>query len=381
MKLKICIFAHDAYMSGANMSLCDWVNEDKKDDIYIILPHKNSNFDNINKNIHLIDGRYFVLVRNLEPTNFMYNCKKSIKTLYMKSFYRYVIREKLRKTISSINPDVIISNSFSIWLGADIAESLNIPHIWYIREFMELDHKITHNDPDKIKRLAQGSYAIFISKSIKEYYENKYSFLGSQVVYDQVKYNPNLLTNVKRFTSKNIKIIFAGTLQRGKGVLTTINAVNELIKKDYKLEMDIYGKGPLEKEISDYLNNKHINGIKLKGYSKNLSIIRKNYDLALICSEMEALGRVTIEAMYYRNLVLGANRGGTVELVQNEKNGFLYDVNDIGDLEKKIIDIITLSKEDNNKINKIIGNAQKYAISNFSQNIAPQIIDFIKKVI
>ena len=137
----------------------------------------------------------------------------------------------------------------------------------------------------------------------------------------------------------------------------------------------------LEKEISDYLNNKHINGIKLKGYSKNLSIIRKNYDLALICSEMEALGRVTIEARYYRNLVLCANRGGTVELVKNEKNGFLYDVNDIGDLEKKIIDIITLSKEDNNKINKIIGNAQKYAISNFSQNIAPQIIDFIKKVI
>lgn len=376
--MRICIFVHDVYMSGANMSLLDWINEDDKDDIYIVLPHKSSDFNNINKNIHLINGDYFVLVENLESMNFIYNCKKYIKTLYMTFFYKSIIRKRIQKIISRIKPDVIISNSFSIWIGADIAESLNIPHIWYIREFMELDHKITHSDPNKIRKLAQRSNAIFISKSIKKYYEHKYSFLNSKVIYDHVNYDPKLLTNMKRFTSDNINIIFAGTLQKGKGVLTAIRAVNELIKKGYKLRMDIYGKGPLEKEIINYLNNKNINNIRLIGYSSNLSAVRKNYDLALVCSQMEALGRVTIEAMYYRNLVLGANRGGTLELIQDKENGFLYDVNDVKDLEKKIENIVVLSKSD---INEIIEKAQKFAVSNFSQNITPQIVGFIKRVI
>ena len=55
-----------------------------------------------------------------------------------------------------------------------------------------------------------------------------------------------------------------------------------------------------------------------------------------MCSQSEAFGRVTVEAMMSGCLVIGANAGGTMELISDNVTGLLYTSGDYSDLAEKI---------------------------------------------
>lgn len=356
------------------MSLQNWISEDKNDDIFLILPHKSNDFDGLGKNIHIISGNYFAICKELSKRSLLFNVKHLIKRLYMFLFYQSSVKKRLIKIIQNINPDVIISNSFSIWVGADIAATLGLKHIWHVREFMELDHKISHYNSAQIQYLTQKSSAIFISHAIEKYYLTKYKFKNSKVIYNQISYNDKTANYNHIFNKTVTKAIFVGQLSIGKGIWDAINATIRVNEKGYSLILDIYGSGPLYNDIKKFLEERNFEYIHLNGFNKQITDLRREYDIALICSEMEALGRVTIEAMYYGNLVIGANTGGTLELVKNGYNGYLYECHKIDSLVNTIIKVIDLG-DDNQKI---IKTAHDWAVSNFSRPIANEILDYIK---
>lgn len=84
--------------------------------------------------------------------------------------------------------------------------------------------------------------------------------------------------------------------------------------------------------------------------------LRKTMDLELICSRSEAFGRVTIEAMLHSIPVIGANSGGTPELIIDKENGLLFQYGDIDELVDKIETLI------NNKVlyNQIMNKTAEY---------------------
>ena len=57
---------------------------------------------------------------------------------------------------------------------------------------------------------------------------------------------------------------------------------------------------------------------------------------ALMCSRSEAFGRVTVEAMKFGLPVIGANSGGTRELIRDGWNGLLYPPGDPAALAERI---------------------------------------------
>lgn len=363
-------------MSGANLSLEDWLLKDDENDYYLFLPHVSKDFDCLSKkrNIHIILGGYFALCKDLEKKSFAYRLKKGAKKIYMALFYATFVKKRLLRVVRKIEPDAVLSNSFAIWIGADIAKTLGIPHIWHVREFMELDHRIAHYNSSKIVKLANYSSAIFISKSIEKYYVKRYSFKNTTVIYDLVKYHADAYDNkTKRFVGKSVKAMFAGTISNGKGVFDAIRAVEKLNDEGFKISLDIYGEGPQEEEVKKYISIHKDKNIHFLGYSKDLVFQRKKYDLEYVCSKMEALGRVTVEAMYYGNLVIGANSGGTSELVKNGKTGLLYECNNVDDLVKASKFAI------NNGVanNEMIREAHDWALNNFSNPIASRLVQFI----
>ncbi|MFS8962016.1 glycosyltransferase family 4 protein [Lactobacillus delbrueckii] len=364
-------------MSGANLSLEDWVLKDDENDYYLFLPHVSKDFDYLSKkkNIHIISGGYFALCKDLEKKSFAYRLKKSAKKIYMALFYATFIKKRLLRVVSKIKPDAILSNSFAIWIGADIAKTLGIPHIWHVREFMELDHRIAHYNFLNIEELANYSSAIFISRAIANYYSKKYHFKNSAVIYDSIKYQANSYDKqVKKFINKPVKAIFVGTISRGKGVLDAVKAVEELNEQGFQLSLDIFGEGPQNEEVKNYILSHKDKMIRFLGFSKDLISQRRNYDLEFVCSKMEALGRVTVEGMYYGNLVIGANSGGTTELIKNGKTGVLYESGNIDSLikaSKKVLENVEAN-------NEMIHEAHDWAVRNFSNPITNQLIQFIK---
>lgn len=370
--LKIFIFCHDSYMSGANKSLYDWTMGDPEDDFIFCFPHyvmKNP-FLNLQKS-KIYYGNFFTLNKNLTCISTLNFIKKVTKLCYMKLFKR-VLKRRLKLIIEKEKPDLILSNSFSLLFGAEIAYELNIPHFWHIREFMELDHQISHYDDVLVTKLTHYSNAIYISDVIAEYYESKYKFKNSIVIYNQIHIPEFFNNNKELFTNGIIRIMIAGTLQENKGQKEAIKSVEFVHDKGFSVYLDIYGDGPQKKELNEYIQSKNLgNFIHLKGYSSKINSLRGNYDIELVCSTNEALGRVTVESMGCGCITIGADAGCTSKII-SESNGLLYKLHDVKDLARKII----YAYENVEKMKSIRRNARKFSVENFSRPIYKQIQHF-----
>lgn len=72
------------------------------------------------------------------------------------------------------------------------------------------------------------------------------------------------------------------------------------------------------------------------GMIKDMPALRQKMDVELVCSVCEGFGRVTVESLMSSNPVIGADTGGTPELIRNGENGYLYHRGNIEDLAQKM---------------------------------------------
>ena len=236
---------------------------------------------------------------------------------------------------------------------------------------MEEDHQISHRNKKNIKKFCEKSSAIFISDIIKQKYD-VYNFKNKIVIYDNLEYDKKYKKEKKSFSDDKYDILIAGTISENKGQKEAIDAIKLVRKKGYDVKLHICGTGEYEDLLRKYVASNNIMGINFMGYQKDLNRIRKNIDIALMCSKKEALGRVTVEGMYYENLVIGSNSGCTPIIIEDNVTGLLYESGNSNDLANKIIYAIANKKEMEN----IIKQAKKRAINKFAINIDKKIIDF-----
>lgn len=373
---NVAIICHDHCLSGANKSLLDWIttSDRKKYKIICVIPRKNKQFEEIcqKNNIELIIGNYFVTVKHLYKLPIEEKIKNLVKNLLricINPISFFILKNKLEKR----NIKLIHSNSFATTFGVKLAIKMKIPHIWHVREFMEEDHKITHYESkNKIKKYCGYSNAIFISDVIKSKYDELFVNGIKRVIYDKVNFDEKYTKKRKLLEDDKCNILIAGTLSPNKNQIEALKILEELIKRKYNnIMLYICGIGDNEKYLKNYVSsNKLKDVVKFMGQVENLTDFRKNIDIELVCSKSEALGRVTIEAMYYKNLVIGCNKGCTPYIIDNKKTGFLYECGNYSEAANIIASII------NNKTNyiKVIEEAQKEAVKKYYN------IDYSKEI-
>lgn len=377
--MNICIFCHDLKMSGANMSLYDWLKDsgDSKNNYIVVLPRNNretkNKFEKIG--IKVLTGFYKPVHKNLYKTRGYKSIKLIASKIYAALFNNlsyYFLYRKLKK----MNLDIIHSNSFATVSGVKVAIKLKIPHVWHIREFMEEDHQIQHLFKNSIKKFCQYSSAIFISDIIEEKYIKNYQFKNYKVIYNRIEYD-KLYKKDRRFMEDGFcNIILVGTLSKNKGQMDAIKAIQKLNSLKYRCKLFICGTGPNEKELKKYVSTSKISNIMFMGQVSTVTELRKNMDIALMCSEKEALGRVTIEAQYYENLIIGANCGCTPFIIEDNRTGLLYEKG-LNNLSDKII----YCMEHKEKYLPIIREAKKRALNTFNVNIIQKIENFYLEII
>ena len=109
------------------------------------------------------------------------------------------------------------------------------------------------------------------------------------------------------------------------------------------------------------VNEKLTNRVVLLGYRNDVKSLMKRSRALLMCSENEAYGRVTAEAMLNDCIVIGRNSGGTAELIEHEKTGFLYNTNEeLIFLMEKVLNMDTTD---------IQNRAKKKAINSFTEEV------------
>lgn len=379
--MNILYIGHERDLNGASRSLLGIIDKLDKEEIniHVLTSYKGGKFLNELKkrDVNIVYSKYFRWMIRKD--------KNRIKWIFKKLIFRFlnifniVTILKISDYSRKNNIDIIHSNSSVINIGAYISNITKIPHIFHIREFGEEDFNMypIFNRKRSFEFINKNSKKIIvISNALLEKYKNNFDSKKIKLIYNGVD---------NKFSRKKIKdnkgkysALIAGRIEEAKGQKEAILAINELKNKGIdNINLVVIGSGD-KKELNKYIvENGLENLIEIRDYSDSLFEIRKDIDFELVCSKNEAFGRVTIEAMMSSNPVIGANTGGTKELIINEYNGYLYEQGNYKDLAQKILLLIN-----NKKFNDISNNAFKYSNDRFTSEInAKNILLLYKEIV
>ena len=129
--------------------------------------------------------------------------------------------------------------------------------------------------------------------------------------------SPNSFKN-----SLPLRLGFLGRLKQNKGIELLLQVAVKLPSEKYKLW--IGGKGPERQER--YLRNRYAaENINFLGFVEPESFFN-NIDILIVPSLWnEPLGRIIFEAYAYGVPVIGSNRGGIPEIIEEGNTGFVFD--------------------------------------------------------
>lgn len=365
-RYRVLYVSNDVNLGGAALSLLDMILEIRGYvDLSVCVPGygrltERLSEENIDYKIIPITRDFFSIESNKHEHN-----KKLLNLDYASAL-------EIVKIIREGCYNIIHTNSSVGNAGVIAAAIAGIPHVWHIRELMEEDFGARYYNRELKIKMFSYSRIITISKCVDKIFEEKYR-KADACIYDGIDYGESEVSN-----KNNRKILLAGSITENKGQWDAVRAIEILRDRGiYDVKLYLVGNGEPRTIwiFKSYIKKKNLeNQIEIHDYSSSLSSYRKKCGVALVTSRMEALGRVTVEAMHARQITVGSNTGGTVELIGNSgMRGFLYKP---GDPEKlaNVIEFILKLNED--ELADIKERAYKYASKYFNvQNYAKSIVE------
>nr|WP_272592118.1 glycosyltransferase family 4 protein [Salinibacter ruber] len=232
------------------------------------------------------------------------------------------------------NVDLIHTNSSVTPIGALLAEVLSLPHVWHVREFGEADYNLKYDWGETLFQtfMSRAEATIAVSEAVRC---GVLSHVDSpcQVVYNgvisterlgQLKQENDLRT--RRDTSYTFAIV--GVISPSKGQEQALRAFHQLSRENKDVHLLIAGDGGSEyvESLHELCHSLDLNQlVSFLGYVSDPFEVYLRADAVLMCSPHEAMGRVTAEAMATGRPVIGYDNAGTSELIDDERNGLLYD--------------------------------------------------------
>ncbi|EJO36165.1 glycosyltransferase, group 1 family protein [Acinetobacter radioresistens WC-A-157] len=171
------------------------------------------------------------------------------------------------------------------------------------------------------------------------------------------------------FPVKKIKIIFGGAIIKTKGLHTLLKSIT-LLPKSMQSEIIIYIAGDFKKDVEYFDLCKEIEStlyckVYWLGWLNDMPSLIYNSDIICLPSFSEGLPRIIQEGMYLKKICISTPVGGVPDLIEHQKTGFLFEVEDF-----KTLSIIISEVIENKKNWKFIGeNARTLILEKYNLNI------------
>ena len=339
--MNILYIAHESRLGGPNKSLLEMIDQlSEENNIYVVVPIKRG---------FLVDELYKRNIPVIYQHSFWWMIApggNKAAAFVRKWIYRvlvlhnYVCARRLCKVVKQKEIDIIHTNSSVLNTGGILASMVKIPHVWHIRELRQEGLGfIDVWQPARINRFMEehSSRIVAISKAVRDKYAEHISGDLISVVYNGVGEENLYEKKPERRQGDTVNFLISGRVSGEKRQEEAVRAAALLIEEGYRnLHLSIAGPGDTDRLRSLIADRKIEEYVTFLGYRSDLPLLRREMDIELVCSLWEAFGRVTVEAMMSSNPVIGADSGGTPELIKDGENGYLYRQGDERDLADKM---------------------------------------------
>ena len=212
-------------------------------------------------------------------------------------------------------------------------------------------------------------YAYSFKKSEEVWFlneEDRIMFVSEKIIpIEKTKVLPSEGINLMKFKkqeeqkieSEKIIFLMIARILWDKGFKEYVEAA-ELLKEKYKnIEFQLLGmidegnpNGVPKETVYKYHNSKIINYL---GTSRNVSTIIQKSDCVVLPSfYKEGIPRTLMEGAALEKPLITTNNVGCKEVVDDEKNGFICNINDSKDLAEKMEKLILMSEEERSLMGK-----------------------------
>jgi len=221
-------------------------------------------------------------------------------------------------------PTMVLTNTMTIPSHAIAAKILGIPHHWIVREFGRDDHQLWflfgyRRTVRMVGRLSE--LVICNSHAVEQAMLTLDPTMKTRVLYNVV--DTPLRTPPVRHPGERMRTVLVGYFSASKGQHLAIEAIAIARRSGVDIELTLVGTGrrqPLD-SLAQRLGVADL--LTIHGPTQDLGPYWADAHVGLMCSQNEAFGRVTVEAMRAGLPVCGTDSGGTPEIIEPGIAGLL----------------------------------------------------------
>jgi glycosyltransferase involved in cell wall biosynthesis len=284
----------------------------------------------------------------VHPFFYLWERPKPLKTAIhhptRTALYRFLTLNNkcINETVSElkgIQVDIVHSNSSITTVGVGLAKQLGAKHLWHIREFLDLDFGVSvYGGRNRLRRLIDGADArICVSSAVAKHWQLTHS--NTYVLWDTV--DGNQTSNTFDLTKEPYFLFCSANITDRKGAITAVKAfcMSRLSSKGYRLKIIGHCEDDYKERLLALASDREEDlGIDFVDYTDNITDYFARATAFLMCSQCEALGRVTIQAMKNHCPVIAFYAGGTTDFVHQNETGLLFNtIEECADLMRDVV--------------------------------------------
>lgn len=264
---------------------------------------------------------------------------------------------RYKKIIKHINPNVVLTFTIKPNIyGTFAASRYKKPVI------MNITGVGTSLSNSKLKYIVVGLYKLACNKAYYVFFQNtyNYSFFISNKMVDcnKTKIIPGSGVNIDKFKPLKkesqdgvIRFLFIGRIMKEKGIEEYLKAAEFLSKRYSNIEFQILGPFEEEKYKGVIINNNNCK-IKYLGISKDVRNEIRDADCIVNPSYHEGMSNVLLEGAAMGKPLIASNIPGCKEIIEDGKNGYLFEVKSLDSLKSKLIRFIELDPKERELMGK-----------------------------
>jgi FkbM family methyltransferase len=253
--------------------------------------------------------------------------------------------QELLPALNEVDPDVIWTQTLVIPWGAAAAALLGKPHVWSVCEYGGQDYGLPFLVPfDEVVEDILGCSA-FVYTCGQKLGETLFPGAGMDlwralprnVQVSEGKKGENPTGYFKHEGA--IRLGLFATLDDNKGQADAVRAVAQVFKDGESVELLLAGYVHPEyaTRLEALVAQQGLEGrVRVPGFVTNRFAAMRQCDIVLVCSRVEAFGRVGVEGMLLGKAVVYAAAGGALEYMQDGRTGLAYPAGDSAALAERI---------------------------------------------